>query len=72
MVAGRQPEPRSFHTATAIADKRVVVFGGRSPSNEHYNDFHIFDTGNPYEMLINYTFENGITLVMTIKVIMCV
>jgi len=48
-VAGRQPEPRSFHTATAIADRRVVILGGRSPSNEHFNDFHIFDAGNTIE-----------------------
>ena len=43
-TTGRQPEPRSFHTCTAVGN-RVVVFGGRSPENAHFNDLHIFDIG---------------------------
>ena len=43
-TSGRQPEPRSFHTCTAVAN-RVVVFGGRSLENAHFDDLHIFDTG---------------------------
>ncbi|CAG2233844.1 unnamed protein product [Mytilus edulis] len=42
-VQGRQPEPRSFHTTTAIG-KRVVVMGGRGEQNQHFADLHIFDT----------------------------
>lgn len=43
-TSGRQPEPRSFHTCTAVGN-RVVVFGGRSLENAHFDDLHIFDTG---------------------------
>ena len=43
-TTGRQPEPRSFHTCTAVGN-RVVVFGGRSLENAHFDDLHIFDTG---------------------------
>ncbi|XP_013407938.1 kelch domain-containing protein 1 [Lingula anatina] len=42
-VKGCQPEPRSFHTVTAVG-ARVVVIGGRSQSNQHYDDLNIFDT----------------------------
>ncbi|KAL3866524.1 hypothetical protein ACJMK2_043817 [Sinanodonta woodiana] len=42
-VKGRLPEPRSFHTATAVGN-RVVVMGGRGNNNEHFADFHVFDT----------------------------
>lgn len=42
-TTGRQPEPRSFHTCTAVGN-RVVVFGGRSLENAHFDDVHIFDT----------------------------
>ncbi|KAJ8304073.1 hypothetical protein KUTeg_017656 [Tegillarca granosa] len=41
---GRQPGPRSFHTATAVGN-RVVVMGGRAEDNKHYADLHIFDSG---------------------------
>ena len=44
VVHGCQPEPRSFHTVTAVGD-RVVVMGGRGLSDQHFKDFHIFDTG---------------------------
>ena len=43
-VKGQQPEPRSYHSLTTIGS-RVVVFGGRGLKNQHFNDFHIFDTG---------------------------
>ena len=43
-VKGRQPEPRSFHSTTAVGNK-VVVMGGRGKQNQHYADLHIFDTG---------------------------
>lgn len=43
-TTGRQPEPRSFHTCTAVGN-RMIVFGGRSPENIHFDDLHIFDTG---------------------------
>ena len=43
VVNGLQPEPRSFHTVTAV-EHRVVVFGGRGTSNQHFNGFDIFDT----------------------------
>ncbi|CAH1796061.1 unnamed protein product [Owenia fusiformis] len=42
-VKGRQPEPRSFHTCTAV-NHRMVVMGGRSIDNQHFADFHILDT----------------------------
>jgi len=45
VVKGRQPEPRSFHTLTAVGDSRLVVLGGRGVSNNHYNDVDIFDIG---------------------------
>jgi hypothetical protein len=41
---GERPARRSFHTATAVG-KRVVVLGGRSTEDKHFQDFHIFDTG---------------------------
>lgn len=44
-TTGRQPEPRSFHTCTAVGN-RVVVFGGRSVENAHFDDLNIFDTGD--------------------------
>ena len=44
-TTGRQPEPCSFHTCTAVGN-RVVVFGGRSLENAHFDDLHIFDTGD--------------------------
>ena len=43
-VKGEWPAPRSFHTATAVG-KRMVVMGGRGQDNNHLADFHIFDTG---------------------------
>ena len=43
-VKGQPPAPRSFHTATAVG-KRIVVMGGRGVDNHHLADFHIFDTG---------------------------
>ena len=43
-TTGRQPEPRSFHTITAVGN-RVVVFGGRSLEDCHFNDLHIYDSG---------------------------
>ena len=43
VVHGCPPEPRSFHTVTAVGD-RVVVAGGRGTSDQHFQDFHIFDT----------------------------
>ncbi|XP_077989596.1 kelch domain-containing protein 1-like [Glandiceps talaboti] len=42
-TTGRQPEPRSFHTATSVG-KRIVISGGRSQDNKHFNDIHILDT----------------------------
>lgn len=44
-LTGRQPEPRSFHTATTVGD-RVVVLGGRGVKDQHFSDFHIFDTSS--------------------------
>ena len=43
-TTGRQPEPRSFHTITAVGN-RVVVFGGRSLEDSHFSDLHIYDSG---------------------------
>ncbi len=43
-VEGRQPQPRSFHSCTAVGS-RAVVIGGRGPSDQHYQDFHVFDSG---------------------------
>ena len=47
---GRLPVPRSFHTATAVG-KRVVVMGGRAQDNKHLADFNVYDTG---KYLTNY------------------
>ena len=43
-MEGRQPEPRSFHSTTAVG-KRVVIMGGRGEQNQHFADLHLFDTG---------------------------
>ncbi|ELU06027.1 hypothetical protein CAPTEDRAFT_219898 [Capitella teleta] len=40
---GRLPEPRSFHSVTAV-DSRVVVFGGRGSADEDLPGMHIFDS----------------------------
>nr|KAG5708616.1 hypothetical protein BaRGS_033037 [Batillaria attramentaria] len=40
---GLAPQPRSFHTLTAVGN-RLVVIGGRGRSNAHFADVHIFDT----------------------------
>lgn len=40
---GAKPDPRSFHAAIAVG-KRMVVLGGRSVSNQHFRDFHIYDS----------------------------
>ncbi|XP_004225654.2 kelch domain-containing protein 1-like [Ciona intestinalis] len=40
---GRQPQPRSFHAATAVG-KRLIIHGGRGISDQHLSDFNIFDT----------------------------
>ncbi|XP_060569590.1 kelch domain-containing protein 1-like [Ruditapes philippinarum] len=42
-INGERPVARSFHTATAVG-KRMVVMGGRGQDNNHLADFHIFDT----------------------------
>lgn len=55
---GRQPEPRSFHTCTAIGN-RVIVIGGRSPENIHFDGLHIFDTGKPATNLQHCSFCSG-------------
>jgi amphiphysin len=34
-VKGRQPEPRSFHSTTAVGNK-VVVMGGRGKPEENH------------------------------------
>ena len=52
---GRQPEPRSFHACVSVGS-RIIVTGGRGSSDQHFQDFHVFDTGmycgaifrNPY------------------------
>ncbi|XP_041364759.1 kelch domain-containing protein 1-like [Gigantopelta aegis] len=41
-VEGRQPEPRSFHTISAV-NNRLVVIGGRGLKNQHFSEIHIFD-----------------------------
>lgn len=41
-ITGQQPEPHSFYTCTAVG-KRMMVFGGRSPENIHFDDLHICD-----------------------------
>lgn len=43
-VGGVVPESRSFHTATSVG-RKVVVFGGRGTTNQHFNDLHVFDIG---------------------------
>ena len=43
-VKGRRPEPRSFHSVTAV-ENRVVVMGGRGNEDQHFADFHVYDTG---------------------------
>jgi len=43
ITAGVKPAPRSFHTATVIGSK-IVIFGGLSRDNKHFNDLHVFDT----------------------------
>lgn len=43
-TTGRQPEPCSFHSCSAVGN-RVIVFGGRSQDNAHFDDLNIFDTG---------------------------
>ena len=66
-TTGREPEPRSFHSCTAVGN-RVIVFGGRSPQNIHFDDIHIFDVGTKQQcsnlfcivkiMIDNRVYEN--------------
>lgn len=44
-VGGRPPEPRSFHTATAVGS-RVVVLGGRGVSDNVLEDCSVFDSAS--------------------------
>jgi hypothetical protein len=39
-VQGVPPKPRSYHTATAISDRRIVVFGGND-SDASFNSVHV-------------------------------
>lgn len=41
-VGGLKPEPRSFHTLTAVGNK-AVLFGGRGRDNQHFDAFQVFD-----------------------------
>lgn len=43
-VGGVVPESRSFHTATSVG-RKVIVFGGRGTTNQHFSDLHVFDIG---------------------------
>ncbi|KAL5004200.1 hypothetical protein ScPMuIL_017656 [Solemya velum] len=52
-VRGRQPEPRSFHTATSVGN-RVVVMGGRAIDNNHFADLHLLDTVPKHGQLTHY------------------
>jgi hypothetical protein len=39
-VHGVPPKPRSYHTATAISDRRIVVFGGND-ADASFNSVHV-------------------------------
>ncbi|KAL8577885.1 hypothetical protein ACOMHN_018690 [Nucella lapillus] len=38
---GKLPEPRSFHTVSAVG-QQVIVIGGRGRDNSHFADIHIY------------------------------
>ena len=57
-TTGRQPEPRSFHVCTAVGH-RMVVTGGRSVKNTHFNDIHIFDLGKLYSATVQVILLTG-------------
>eukprot|EP00698_Gefionella_okellyi_P004487 TRINITY_DN14125_c0_g1_i1.p1 TRINITY_DN14125_c0_g1~~TRINITY_DN14125_c0_g1_i1.p1 ORF type:complete len:337 (-),score=20.43 TRINITY_DN14125_c0_g1_i1:17-994(-) len=42
-MRGVLPEPRAFHTATAVEDKMVVI-GGRGKDNKTFTKVHFYDT----------------------------
>lgn len=39
---GSPPDRRSFHTITSLNNELAMVFGGRSESNDHFQDCHVF------------------------------
>ena len=48
-VAGAPPTPRWAHTATAISETSLLIFGGEgSLPGRYFNDLHLFDTGLQY------------------------
>jgi hypothetical protein len=38
--------PKRFHSASVLADNRVVTFGGCHSEYIHMNEMHIFDLSN--------------------------
>ncbi len=42
-ISGRRPEPRSFHAATVVGN-RMVILGGRGRENQHFDAIHVFDS----------------------------
>jgi len=44
LVRGTVPQPRSFHTCTAVSNNKIILFGGLSRQNIHFNDVHVLDT----------------------------
>ena len=41
-IVGNPPQPRSYHSATVVGKKRIVIFGGNGESN-CYNSVHVLD-----------------------------
>eukprot|EP01127_Copromyxa_protea_P018187 TRINITY_DN5659_c0_g1_i1.p1 TRINITY_DN5659_c0_g1~~TRINITY_DN5659_c0_g1_i1.p1 ORF type:complete len:413 (-),score=51.01 TRINITY_DN5659_c0_g1_i1:523-1761(-) len=42
-ISGTPPSPRSGHSATLVADGKIIIFGGESGSDT-LNDVHVLDT----------------------------
>jgi hypothetical protein len=43
VVSGQAPAPRSYHTATVIENRHIVIIGGRTTGNVALKDVHVFD-----------------------------
>ena len=45
LMSGTAPSARYWHSATAVSDERLVVFGGTAGGSLLFNDVHALDAG---------------------------